>query len=130
MKSKKMYHVELFTPQACPHCSHPINQRGVDFIQHMGTIKDGVKTIDPEWPRIICLKCEGDPFKIIYFETRTMGDKEAAEELCRTTNFRNLEEHTAFGNMTQDHVVKYTDENGKALDELQPRMQVISCEGR
>lgn len=127
MIEKTMYHVELFTPLICPHCSNPTNQEGVDFVRYMGTVKDGIKTIDPEYPRIICQKCEGEPFKIIYFETRDMGNKEAAEELCRTTNFRNLQEHIAYGNMTQDHVTKFTDDKGEALDELQPRLQKISC---
>lgn len=123
-----MYHVELFTPQQCPHCAHPINQEGVDFVRYMGTVKDGIKTIDPEYPRIICKKCEGEPFKIIYFEQRAMGDKKAAEELCRTTNFRNLQAHTAYGNMTQDHVTSHMDADGKASDDLQPRLQVISVD--
>ncbi len=127
MKSKTMYHIECFTPQICPHCAHPINREGVNFIRYMGTIKDGVKTIDPEYPRIICKHCEGEPFKIIYFETRQLGDKNEAERLCRESNFINLMEVTAYGNMTQDHVTKYTDANGKALPRLQPRMQSVEC---
>ena len=110
-----MYHIECFTPQICPHCDNPIRQEGVDFIRYMGTIKDGVKTPDPEYPRIICQKCEGEPFKIIYFETRQLGDKKEVERLVRERNFINLIEVTAYGNMTQDYVTRYTDEHGKAL---------------
>ena len=117
---RQMYHVQLFTPQQCPHCANPLRQENRDWIRYFGKIVNGEKVIDPEYPRIICQKCKGEPFKIIMHEERQLGDKEAAERLVRETNFVNLQEVMAYGNMTQDHVTRYDETN-------QPRLERIDC---
>lgn len=116
---RTMYRAERFSPSACPNCGRQFRQQNDDWMIYMGSIVDGQKVPDPEWPRIMCAGCEA-LVKIRRLEEYQVSDKAIALRLIAEQGFCNLIEVEAVGNMAVDFHVDYS--KGES------RLEVIDCE--
>lgn len=106
----QMWRIQKFSPRNCPQCGHQFNQCDQDWSIYLGTIENGKKVLDPEWPRIICNNCN-ELVKITKEEEYQLKDRAQAEKLMQEQGFFDLQEVKAVGNMARDMHHKYTGES-------------------